>query len=65
MTNGEKMALAVVRACDMLDLAALSCLVASTAGTSSGSVQFRLAAEAEFADKFENVEAGMSNWRLL
>jgi hypothetical protein len=62
VTNGEVMALAVVRACDMLHLAALSCLVGSQAGTSKGgtdSAQFRLAAESEFADIFENVEAGV------
>jgi len=65
VTDGETMALVVLRACDMLDVEALCKLATSRAGSSKGSRDFKLAQEADFADKFDNVEAGTPPGRLI
>lgn len=58
--DGAVLALAVLRACDMLDLAALAKLADAQGGTSGGSGTLALAQEVDFADKFDNVEAGVA-----
>ena len=58
ITGGMALAMAVVRACDKLDMRKLNCYVAERAASEGGPMQYELATECTFSHKLHGAEPG-------